>query len=145
MAEAPLIIGRNVRTILTIDAKKLTIYPVSGSVAPNLTEYDDNICGEERARLGSIVNWFDINLSVRAKDASPVLSFLGYIDDLDAEVPPQIIQMGILISPPGGNRQSFVARDITLGKWQLSWSNRADRVPIEIPMRASYFVKAATI
>lgn len=143
--DSPLVIGKNTNVLLTIDRKKVNVLCISGSVKPRLTEWDDHVNGERRARLGQLIDWYDINLSVRVKDMSPLLAFLGYGDNLDADAPPQIVQMGLLFSPPGGSRQSFVASDITLGAYQLSWSNRADRIVHDIPMRATEFGPAATL
>jgi len=144
MADAPFLIGQNVKALLTLNKKKLTVFLQNGSVKPNKTEWADDVCGETRSRLGHVNNFYDCTFSVWVTDTGPINAFLDYEDIIDSGVTPQDMQFGILISPPSGSKQSYVARDLDLGVWELPFSNRANRVIVPIPVRAKYFGKAAT-
>ena len=143
--DEPLLIGVNSKVRLTLDTKQFTVLVDKSSIKPNITKIEDHICGEDRARLGRIINFYDITLACKLLNPKPLLALFDYQDNEDAQQKALIAQLGILITPPGGSRVSIVAREIVIDDWSWAFQNRSDRQTLDLPLRAKYIDNTATL
>lgn len=137
--------GRNSVFSFYLDDDKCILNTKSWSCKPNVTEVTDDVCGEDRSRLDSTVNFFELQVEGFLSDLKPVIAMLRDIANRDANVLPLRKQAALSIKPNDGSKVAFAASEVTLGAWELSVAGRNDRAMIKIPLRARYFDQTPTL
>lgn len=137
--------GRNSTFNFYLDNDKVVLNTKSWSVKPNVTEVTDDVCGEDRSRLDSTVNFFEMQVEAYLADLKPVIAMLKDISNRDTNVLPLNKQASLSIKPNDGSKVAFVGSEATLGAWELAVAGRNDRAMIKIPLRVRYFDQTPTL
>lgn len=142
---APFWSGKNSKFLFFYDGQQVTLHVQNWSVKPNVTEAADGVCGEDRDRLQTMVNFYEISVTAWNTDLAPVEKLLANIDNNDANVQPKDKTAVLSIKPNDGTSAAFVASEISIGAWELSVGGRTERATLTVPMRARFFKPAPTL
>lgn len=137
--------GRNAVFSFYQDNAKVVLNTKSWSCKPNVTEVADGVCGEDRDRLDSQVNYYELQVEAFLSDLKPVIAMLADTANRDQNVLPLRKQATLSIKPNDGSKVAFAASEVTIGAWELSVAGRTDRAMIKIPLRARYFDQTPTL
>ena len=137
--------GRQAVFSFYLDNDKVVLNTKSWSCKPNVTEIADGVCGEERDRLDTVTNYYELQVEAFLADLKPVIAMLKDTANRDQNVLPLKKQATLTIKPNDGSKFAFVASEMTLGAWELAVAGRNDRAMIKIPLRARYFDQAPTL
>lgn len=136
--------GRNSTFSFYLNNDKIVLNVKSWSCKPNVTEVADDVCGEDRARLDSQTNYYEVQVEAFLADLKPVIAMLSDTANRDQNVLPFRKQVALSIKPNDGSKVAFAASEMVLGAWELSVAGRTDRAMIKIPLRARYFDQTPT-
>jgi len=138
--------GKNAKVLFFQDGKQITLDVDSWTVKPNVTESNDGVCGEDRDRLQTDVNFFEINLETKQQKLDALDGLLDNIDNNDANVLPLDKSVAFSIKPNDGTSAAYAAGgEVTIGAWDFGTSGRTERNKLTIPLRAQYFKKIGTL
>jgi hypothetical protein len=145
MPDIPFFRGKDAVFRLFMDGRERILNAKTWSAKRNTTDGADGVNGEDRDRPYSVTNFYDLSVTCYQKDASILLALLEDQDNDDAGVLPLDKAVGLNIKIQDGSRAAFVAKEVTLGAWELNQGGRADAVMLTIPLRARYFSKVAAL
>lgn len=137
--------GRNATFSFYLNNDKIVLNTKSWSCKPNLTEVVDDLCGEDRSRLDSFVNYYELQVEAYMADLKPVIALLNDTNNRDQNVLPLRKQVALTIKPNDGSKVAFVASEVSIGAWELSVSGQKERAMIKIPFKARYFDQTPTL
>lgn len=138
--------GKNAKVLFFQDGAQVTLDVLSWSVKPNVTESADGVCGEDRDRLQTDVNFFDINLECMQQDTVGLRTLLKNVDNDDSNVLPLDKSVAFSIKPNDGTSHAFaVGGEVTVGGWEWASPGRVERAKLTIPLRAQYFKPLSTL
>jgi len=136
---APFWSGKNATVILFQNGKQIIVNVQSWDCKPNVVKAADGINGEDRDRLQTIINYYELNLSCLLSDNSPVQAMIDNQANDDANVLPFDRQIGFKIQINDGSKVAYAATEVFVDDWQLASSGRTDRNKFTLPLRARYF------
>lgn len=139
MANIPFMAGKNFKAKFFIDGTGIPLNIKSFDVKANVTEIAEGICGEDRDRLQTITNYYEINLTVKAISTDVIKSLLKDSDNDDSNVEPLQKDFALIAQPNNGLTEGFCFRDMTIGAWALNVGDRKELANVTIPLRARYF------
>ena len=145
MPDIPFFRGKDAVFRLFMDGRERLLNAKTWSVKRNTTDGADGVNGEDRDRPFSVTNLYDLSVTCYQKDASILLALLEDQANDDADAAPLDKAVGINIRIQDSSRAAFVAKEVTLGAWELNQGGRADAVMLTIPLRARYFSKVAAL
>ena len=145
MSDIPFFRGKDAVFRLFMDGRERLLNAKTWSVKRNTTDGADGVNGEDRDRPFSVTNLYDLSVTCYQKDASILLALLEDQANDDADAAPLDKAVGINIRIQDSSRAAFVAKEVTLGAWELNQGGRADAVMLTIPLRARYFSKVAAL
>ena len=137
--------GRNSQFSFYHNNDKVVLNVKSWSCKPNVTEVADDVCAEDRSRLDSFVNYYELQVEAFLADLKPVIAMLADTANRDQNVLPLRKQVALAIKPNDGSKVAFAASEMSIGAWELSVAGRTDRAMIKIPLRARYFDQTPTL
>lgn len=137
--------GKNAKVTFLQDNTKVPVDVTSWSVKRNATKVNDGVGGEDRDRLDSITNYFDISLTCKQVGIEDLKKLLEDIDNEDALVAPLDKALAFTIKPNDGSKASFVATEVTVDDWDWASGGRTERQTLTIPLRARYFREVSTV
>jgi hypothetical protein len=145
MSDIPFFRGKDAVFRLFQDGRERIVNGKTWSVKRNTTDGADGVNGEDRDRPYSVTNFYDLSVTCYQKDASILLALLEDQANDDAQTVPLDKAVGINIRIQDGSRAAFVAKEVTLGAWELNQGGRADAVMLTIPLRARYFSRVTSL
>jgi hypothetical protein len=145
MPDVPFFRGKDATFRLFQDGKEVLVNAKTWSVKRNTTDGSDGVNGEDRDRPYSVTNFYDLSATCYQRDAKILVALLDDQDNDDAQVAPLDKAVGINIKIIDGSRAAFVAKEVTLGAWELNQGGRTEAVMLTIPLRARYFSKIKSI
>jgi hypothetical protein len=138
--------GKDSQVILMQDNDKVVVDVQGWNVKPNLVKAADGICGEDRDRLQSIINFYDLNIQGKQETLLAMTAFLDAQENLDAGVADLERGLFLRIQPLDGTSAAFGTRgQCTLDDWDFRADGRTERNQLNIPLRAQYFGPLATL
>lgn len=139
MATVPFMAGKNFKAKFYIDGSPVVLDISNIDVKANVTEIAEGILGEDRDRLQSIANYFEISLTCKLIDTKVVKAVVDNTANDDDNVLPLSKDFALVASPNNGLTEGFTASEICIGAWGLSIPKRAELVNFTLPLRARYF------
>jgi len=139
MAEIPFWKGKDAKLLFIFEANKLLVDHVDFEVGIEGDDIEDDVCGEDRARLDFVASHYSVVLNAMQTKTDQITAFINSQKTRDQRAVPKISSMGILIYPNNGTQAAFQCRDYILGKWKMKWSGRKARNSLAIPGRCKYF------
>jgi len=141
----PFFVGRDCKlkffiagvSIGELDAKSFNVKKVATAVA-------DGIIGEDRDRLDSIVNHYELKLTCHNADLKKLVALLADQELIDEGGIPTDQAMAIVIRPKDGSKTGFQASEAVFDDWSFDIGGMTERAMLEIPIRCRYF-KAVNI
>lgn len=138
--------GKNSKVLFFQDGKQIILDVLSWTCKPNVTDSADGVCGEERDRLQTDANFFEINLECMQQKFEGLDALLDNIENDDAKVLPLDKAVAFSIKPNDGTSAAYEATgEVTVGAWDFGASGRTERNKLTIPLRAQYFKKLGTL
>jgi hypothetical protein len=138
--------GKDTKVVFFIDGAKVTVDVTSWSAKPNVTDANDGVCGEDRDRLQTITNFYEVSLTCKQTGVDDLKKLLVDTDNDDAAALPLDKQIGILVRPHNGTSVGFVTSgDTAIGGWDWASPGRSERQTLTIPIRAQYFKPVQTL
>lgn len=114
---------------------------VSWDATENVTEVNDGVCGEDRDRLDTILNFIVVSLTMKVVLFDKIDAMIQHRADQDAQAPGDIA-LGMSLSPRAkGKGATYGFSECTLGAMKLSAGGRADRLQLTKTVRARYWNK----
>lgn len=144
MANTPFLSGKDAKLRLFIGSDEVLLNCKSWNLDPDVTEAADGVCGEDRDRLITIVNFFTFSATVYNDRLGVVDSWLAYYDSLDSQTAPPIVTAGCNFRILDGSKKAYAASECTLGKCSLAASDRKERFMVTVGFRGRYFKQTKT-
>lgn len=138
-APTPFFKGKDVTLIFLRDSKKVEFKSKSIEVTKNTTDSNDGVNGEDRDRLQSVTNFFEIQIEAWMEDLSELQMLLDEDAQLDTRTQPVEKGVGMLVRPNNGTRFAAEAQQVTIGGWGWSVPGRTENSMLKVPIRARYF------
>lgn len=137
--------GKDSKLKFFFEDKTLVLDVMSWSIKPNVVEAADGICGEDRDRLQTIINFYEVSVEGKQEKLATLKEFLKDQQRLDDRVLAAEKAVGVLIFPLDGTQAAYQCREYTLGAWELSAKSRTDRNALVVPGRCRYFDELKTL
>ena len=145
MSDTPFFRGKDAVFRLFQDGKEELLNAKTWSVKRNTSDGADGVNGEDRDRPYSVTNYYELSVTCYQRDVAVLLALLDDQSNDDAQTTPLNKAVGINIRIQDGSRAAFVAKEVTLGAWELNQGGRPDAVMLTVPLRARYFSKVAAL
>lgn len=145
MANKPAIRGKDSTLKLFIGDKTIPIDVRRWRAAENATEIEDNVCGEDRARLDKVVNFYTVTLELLTSDATLIRELLKDQQNDDAGAIPQEKAVAGLLREKGGKKFAWRMSGVVLGAWDIGADDRASAVNQNVPLRCQYFEEVPVV
>lgn len=138
--------GKNARLVFVMDRKKVEFIPKTWNVKQRATLIADGVGGEDRDRIGKIIDGYDWALACYQTTLNQLMALLGYDAKLDTNTEPFECGAGIVIYPNNGTRAGFEGREISIDDWTFDGNpGRTERSMLVVPFRTRYFEPVPTI
>jgi hypothetical protein len=144
-APTPFFKGKDVTLIFLRDSKKVEIKSKSIEVTLNSTDSNDGVNGEDRDRLQSTPNFFEIQIEAYMEDCKELQIMMDEVEQIDTRTQPLEKGVAMLVRPNNGTKYAAEAQQVSIGAWSWSISGRTENSMLKIPMRARYFRAVPTI
>jgi hypothetical protein len=145
MSEIPFWKGKDAKLVITFLAEKLIIDHTDWQVTREGDEIEDDICGEDRARLDFVTSHFGVEINAMQQNVDLMKAFIKEQKAKDLRSIPKDSSIGILIFPNNGTQAAFQMRNYVLGKWKAGYSGRKERNKVAMPGRCRYFDELPTL
>jgi len=145
MATKPFIRGTGAVLRLYFDGDPLQLKVTRWSVKRSSVTHNDGVCGEDRDRLDSTTNHYDISCRVKIEDVKELLKLMDDQKPKDAHTAPPVKAASLALKDRSGAKSAFVAEAIEIDGWALDSAGRSDALEIDIPMRARYWGTAPSL
>ena len=141
----PFFSGKDAVLRLFTNGKETILNAKSWTVTPDVTKVADGVNGEDRDRLYSFINSYNFTASCFMDKAGQIDDLLAYFGNNDAQVAPFDVAAGINIKVLDGTKKTYVAKEAVLDDFNVSNSDRKERVMLTINFRARYFDPVASL
>lgn len=131
--------GKNFKAKFFIDGSGIPIDVKSIDVKANVTEIAEGVCGEDRDRLQTITNYYEINLTFKLVSTEVIKRLVQDSDNDDLNVMPLQKDFALIAQPNNGLTEGFSFREMAIGSWGLNIGDRKELANFTLPIRARYF------
>lgn len=139
----PFAIGQNAILQLFYKGNKLgdEMDVVSWDASENVTDVNDGVCGEDRDRLDTILNFIVVSLTMKLATFDKIDAIIQHRADQDAQAPGDIA-LGMHLSPRAkGNGVIYSFSECAIGAMKVAAGGRTDRLQLTKTVRARYWNK----
>lgn len=140
-ASIPFVNGKDAKLRLFVNGTEVILTAKTWSVKSNVTKYADGVDGEDRDRLGRVVNYFELAANCFQAGTTQLDAVLADVANDDTQVPPLVKAAGVRLKLIDGTRVSYVAKELILDDFDFNQAGRGDRVMFTLNMRFRYFTK----
>lgn len=144
MAQTPFFSGKDAVLRVFVDGNEVVLLAKTWNVGPNVTKAADDVNGEDRSRLQSYTNYFELTAECFMDKASQVDAMLADIQNKDARAAPKDQSASIAIKILDGSRRCYAATNVSLDDWKINQGGRTERVGFTLNFRAQYFDQIPT-
>lgn len=137
--EIPYWKGKDAKLVFTFVGSKITIEHTDLQITREGDEIEDDICGEDRARLDFVTSHYGVEINAMQQQVDLVKAFIAEQKAKDLRSIPKGSALGILIYPNNGTQAAFQCRGYVLGKWKFGYGGRKERNKVSLPGRCQYF------
>ncbi len=145
MAEIPFWKGKDSKILWTFEEKPIRADVVDWEVGIVGEDVEDDICGDDRARLDFVASHYTVVLNAKQQKVDQIKSFIASQKARDARGIPKASSLGFLIFLNDTTKAAFQCREYILGQWKMSGPGRKERNKLSIPGRCRYFDELKTI
>ncbi len=132
--------GKDAHFAFTLDNQSYAFQSKTWKVKPEGVKVQDPVGGEDRDRIGFILNNFAIEIVLWMPDTTVVDLMTAYQDAKDAGAEDLNIGLGFRIVPPGKKAKKYVCTEACIDDWDWNAQpGRAERALFTMPLRARYF------
>jgi hypothetical protein len=136
----PFFRGKDVTLIFLRDSQRVEFKCKTIDVKRNATNANDGVNGEDRDRLDSITNFYEIQIECFMEDARELQMLLDEDAQRDTRTQPLENGVGLLVRPNNGTKYSAQASQVTIDDWDWSAApGRTEASMLKVPLRARYF------
>lgn len=130
--------GKGAVLTIFIDGDKLEpLDAESWDVGPVVEKIEDNVCGEDRARLDKEISHYTLSITCFNATASKLKALLRYDENLDVNEQPAV-NCGIRLTDKTNGRSLYVCKDAVIDDWKWAVPGRTQRTKLTIPIRCRY-------
>lgn len=141
MPDIPFFSGKDAVFRLFLGGPEVVLNAKTWNCKLNATKVADGVNGEDRDRLQTIPNYFEMNSDCFMNNSKLIDAAVSVIANSDAGVAPLQAAGGMRIRILDGSRVSYIATELVLDDWDIRQGGRTDRVMMGLPMRFRYFKK----
>lgn len=145
MATTPFFSGKDAVMRLFINGAEVILNLDTWDAGPNVTKAADGVNGEDRDRLQTIMNYFELTSKGWMDKAAQIPAVMNYISNNDAQVQPLDAAVALSFKILDGSKLAFVAKEVTIDDWKITQGGRTTRVNFSLNMRARYFDPIPTL
>jgi hypothetical protein len=139
MADVPLVTGKDAKCRFFLGTNELVTLARTWTVRPKVTKIEEHIGGEDRARLQSLIDYFDLEYDCATRDGKIVNAAIGYYATIDQTLPPQAAAAGVRLAIYDGTRVAWVCKELNWDDWELGQVGRNKVMNTKLNMRFRYF------
>lgn len=143
--EIPFWKGKDAKLVISFLEDKLIVDHTDWQVTREGDEIEDDICGEDRARLDFVTSHFSVEINAMQQQVDMMKAFIKEQKAKDLRSIPKQSNIAILIFPNSGTQAAFQMREYVLGKWKVGYSARKERNKVAMPGRCRYFDALPTL
>ncbi len=130
--------GRGSLLTLFIAGDKLEPLDVeSWDLGPVVEKIEDNVCGEDRARLDREISHYTLSLSCFNETAKKLQALLNYDASVDANAQPDVA-LGLRLTDKRNGKSLYVCKDAVIDDWKWTQGGRTARSKLTIPIRCRH-------
>lgn len=130
--------GKGSFLVLYIGGEKLEPLDVeSWDLGPVVEKIEDNVCGEDRARLDKEISHYTLSLSCFNATATKLKGMLRYDERLDVNEQPDV-QLGLRLVDKQNGRSLYACKDAIIDDWKWASPGRTQRSKLTIPIRCRF-------
>ncbi|WP_438029015.1 hypothetical protein [Sorangium sp. So ce233] len=109
----------------------------SWDLGPVVEKIEDNVCGEDRARLDREISHYTLSLSCFNSTASKLKAMLQYDESVDANEQPSV-DLGLRLTDKRNGRSLLSCTEGCIDDWKWAVGGRTARQKLTIPIRVRY-------
>lgn len=130
--------GKGAVLTILIDGDKMEpLDAESWDVGPVVEKYEDNVCGEDRARLDKETSHYAMSLTCFNITADKLKKLLRYDERVDVNEQPSV-SFGFRMTDKQNGRSLFMGKDAVIDDWKWAVPGRTQRLKLTIPIRFRY-------
>ena len=137
----PFLRGKNSTITFFLGGVKQVIDSKTYSITRNVTKHDDPVNGEDRNRVDSSTNHFDVAIDVYGTDAKLLEAFINEQQVQDDGALPLDVASGISIKPRDGSKFAVACTEGCVDDWNFTMGGRTEAAMYKIPLRYRYVKK----
>lgn len=145
MPDVPFISGKDAVFRLFLGGPEVILNAKTWNVKRNVTKVADGVNGEDRDRLQSITNYFEMQSDCFVNNAALLDALLNVISNDDAGLVPIVASGAVRLRIIGSGRVSYVASELVTDDWDIRQAGRSERLMAGLPMRFRYFKKTKAV
>lgn len=145
MPDIPFFSGKDAIFRFFLGGPEVLLHAKTWNVKRNATKVADGVNGEQRDRLQSITNYFELASDCFMNNSALIDALLSIITNDDAGAAPLVAAGSVRLRILDGSRVSYVASELVVDDWDIRQGGRAERVMAGVPMRFRYFKKGKSI
>jgi hypothetical protein len=118
------------------DNEVATLNVKSWEFGPKVTEFQDGVNGEQRDRVGSQTDSYEINLELYVDTLEQIDVLIKDRDNEDARAVPLNKSALMQLFPRGAGQKAYAFTDLAVGAWRVKHSGRKERLTVSLPLQA---------
>lgn len=145
MSDLPFLSGKDGLFRLFLGGPDIQLKTKTWSIKKNAVKVADGVCGEDRDRLQTITNYFEVSSDVFLNNTLQLDAMLNDIAQNDAGLAPLVASGAMRLRILDGSRASYTCGELVIDDWDIRNGGRTDRLMMGLPMRFRYFKKGKAV